>query len=186
MHPLLWRGIRKQILPHWALSQIHIWYRVLGRCLTALWSMSSKEGAESHSEHLHQPLYVAPLSGFLSENYSVRQAWRSNMTILSASPQIQLLVLSLHFDFWLEDDWSHSKLVNLHPQLWAGVSTFMYKVADFARREFLSSRGLPERVQCITLLSSKIREYGSTAHCTCSAFFSWLWSLSKQLLHHLH
>lgn len=71
---------------------------VLGRCLTALWSLSSKEGAGSHSQHLHQPLHVAPLSGFLSENYSVHQAWRNNMTILSASPQIQPLVFILISD----------------------------------------------------------------------------------------
>lgn len=75
----------------------------LGRCLTALRSLSSQEGAGSHSEHLHQPLYVAPLSGFLSEYYPVHQAWRSNVTIFSVSPKIQLLVLILISDEKMTD-----------------------------------------------------------------------------------
>lgn len=155
--------------------------RALGRCLTALWSLSSKERARSHSEHLHQPLYVAPLAGFLSENYPVHQAWRSNMTFL----------LHHRFNSWssfwfLIRVWLIPEQARESTSTTLSVSTLMYKVADFARREFLSSCGLPEREQCITLPSSKIREYGSTAHCTCSAFSNWLWSFSKQLLHHSH
>lgn len=96
---------------------------------------------------------------------------KSTTAISPPSAQIQLLVLKLHFDFWLEDNWSQSKSGNLQLQLWARVSTFMYKVADFARRDFPRSCGLLKGVLCITLPGSKTVGYGSTAHCICSALF---------------
>lgn len=147
---------------------------VLLRCLTVHWSMSSKEHAWSYSEHLHHLLHVVPFSGiarrgslFLSETWSVHHAWKSYPTVLSPSSQIQLLVSKLHFDFWLEDDWSQSKPVNLQPQLWACASTVIHKVADFARRD---SELLQFTKMSAMYHNSRLQDGGIRFHCTLHMF----------------
>lgn len=129
------------------------------------------------SEHLHHLLRAVPLSGisrrdglFSSEKWSLHQAWKSSATILSASPQIQPLLLKVHFDLLLEDGRSHSEPANLQPQLQACASTFIYKVADFVRLSELSwfpkMRAVYRRPKAV--------EYGSGAHCIRSALFNCL------------
>lgn len=97
------------------------------------------------SEHPHRLLRAVPLSGisrrdglFSSEKWFVHEAWKSSATILSASSQIQPLLLKVHFDLLLEDGRSHSEPADLQPQLQACASAFIHKVADFVRLPELS------------------------------------------------
>lgn len=138
--------------------------RALVGCVT-VYGVRHQTSTHDHTPNICTIYHVVPLPGisrrghlFLGGTWSVLEAQKSNATILPPSPQTQPLVVKFHFDFWLERDWSQSKPVNLTATTVGMHTTLIHKAADFARRDFLSSCGLPNWVPRITLPGSKIAE----------------------------
>lgn len=137
----------------------------LGRCLTALWSLASREGAGSHSQHLHQPLYAAPFSGFLRENYPGHQAWEVTWPFF---------LLHHKFNFW-SSFWFLIKIWLIPEQARDSTSAALSRCVHFhVQSGWFCKKRISEllwftrtRAVCHT---SKLQDQGIWFHCTLHMF----------------
>lgn len=156
---------------------------VLGRCLTALWSLASREG-EDPTQNICTSHYMLHL--FLDCQVKII------LGIKLGAVTWPFFLLHHKFNFW-SSFWFLIKTWLTPEQACESTSAALSRCVHFhVQSGWFCKKRISELLWFTRTRAgyhtSKLQDQGIWFHCTLHMFslLQWLWSLSKQLLHHLH